>query len=269
MYQSELALAKQIAHQAGDIMRQYFDADQERQIKDDGTPLTIADTTINRLVIEELAKVFPDDIVIGEEESTGEYGMGRRWFCDPIDGTRAFTWGVPTAMFSLGLVVDGQPVLGVCYEPMLDKLYWAVEGEGSYCNDRSIKVSQLSLDDGVVATISSQYRLRRGASYMDALLDRQPRIDMAAFSGAVAKSVRVAEGRFVGYIEELVNPHDMAAVDVIVRQAGGKITDLDGQPLNYLMPFKGAIVSNSLVHDELVALSVTGSRDKYPQTGLA
>lgn len=270
MYTAELNLAKQIAHLAGDVMRQYFDADQGRQIKQDGTPLTIADTTINSMVIAELAKVFPDDIVIGEEESTGDYGMGRRWLCDPIDGTRAFTWGVPTAMFSLGLVVDGQPVVGVCYEPMLDKLYWAMVDEGAYCNDQPLKVNQQNLDDGILATISSQYRLRRKAAYMDALLDRQPRIDMAAFSGAVAKSVRVAEGRFVGYVEELVNPHDMAAVDIIINEAGGRITDLHGRPLNYLEGFKGAIVSNGIVHDELIAMCSTSSQaDKYPQTGTA
>ena len=94
-------------------MRQYFDIDQEGEWKDDGTPVTIADTAINRLVIERIVEAFPEDGVIGEEESNTEYGMGRKWFCDPIDGTKAYTWGVATAMFSLGLVVDGVPVAGV------------------------------------------------------------------------------------------------------------------------------------------------------------
>lgn len=257
MYQAELAIAKQISAQAGQIMRRYFDADQERQIKSDGTPLTVADTAINSLVIAELAKEFPDDIVIGEEESTGDYGMGRRWFCDPIDGTKGFTWGVPTAMFSLGLVVDGQPVMGVCYEPMLDKLYWAVVGEGAFCNNQPISVNDQTLATGILGTISSQYRLRRGAPYMDTLLDLEPRIDMAAFSGAVAKTVRVAEGRFVGYIEELVNGHDMAASHVIVTEAGGMISDLNGCPLDYSQPIRGAVVSNGVVHDQLISATKT------------
>lgn len=254
LYTAELTTAKAIAREAGQIMRRYFDGDQQREIKADGTPLTIADTTVNRLVIERLAAAFPADGVIGEEESTTEYGLGRKWFCDPIDGTKAFTWGVPTAMFSLGLVVDGQPVLGVAYEPMLDKLYWAEVGHGAFCNGQPLRVNNQTLETGILATISSQYRLRREAPYMDELLDRQPGIDMAAFSGAVAKCVRVAEGRFVGYIEELVNAHDMAAVQVMVTEAGGVVCGLDGQPLDYARPFRGAITSNAVVHEALVSL---------------
>ncbi len=251
----ELTLAKSIAHKAGDIMRQYFNGDQQRVIKSDGTPLTIADTTINTIAIKELANAFPDDIVIGEEESTGGYGMGRRWFCDPIDGTKAFTWGVPTAMFSLGLVVDGRPVMGVCYEPMLDQLYWAEAGHGAFRNGAQLQVNQLALEEGILATISSLYRIRREASYLDALLER--RIDTAVFSGAVAKCVRVAEGRFTGYIEELVNAHDMAAAELIVSEAGGRVTDLAGKALDYTKPFKGAVVSNREVHEELLRLVAT------------
>ncbi len=258
MYTAELNEAKRIAELAGTIMRHYFDGDQQREIKHDGTPLTIADTTINRMVVEELAAPFPNDVVIGEEGSTGEYGQGRRqWFCDPIDGTKAFTWGVPTAMFSLALVVDGAPVLGVCYEPMLDRLYWAVTGQGAFCNGQRIHVNDQTLKTGILGTISSHFRIRNEAPYFNELLKR--RVDMAAFSGAVAKCMRVAEGRFVGYIEELLNAHDIAASQVIVEEAGGKITDLNGETLDYTQPFKGAIASNGRIHDELVAI-VSSSR---------
>lgn len=257
--QAELDVATSIAREAGEIMRRYFDAGQERVIKNDGTPLTIADTAINRLVIERLGTHFPDDIVIGEEESTGEYGMGRRWLCDPIDGTKAFTWGVPTAMFSLALVIDGKPMLGVAYEPMLDKLYTAIDGQDALCNGNTLQVNHDSFESGIFATLSNQERIRRGASYLDELIDRK--VDMAAFSGAVAKSVRVAEGRFIGYVEEMVNPYDMAAVEVIVRQAGGMITDMNGKSLDYVNGFRGAVVSNGNIHDELIAI-ITRSRQQ-------
>ncbi len=255
-FERELEVARQVATKAGHIMRRYFDADQELIIKNDGTPLTIADTTINRLVIEELSREFPDDIVVGEEESTGSYGMGRRWLCDPIDGTKAFTWGVPTAMFSLALVVDGVPTVGVGYEPIRDKLYWAVRGHGAFLGDKQLRVNQEDLDGGLFATISSPERIKE-STFMTALIARNQR--MAVFSGAVAKSVGVAEGRFVGYMEEMVNPYDMAAVEVIVREAGGAISDLEGRDLDYINGFRGAIVSNGRTHDELVAL-VASSR---------
>ena len=252
MYKTEVEVAKSIALMAGDIMREYFWADQGREIKEDGTPLTIADTMINSVVIRELAEHFPNDIVIGEEESTGDYSMGRRWFCDPIDGTKAFTWGVPTAMFSLALVVDGKPVLGVCYEPMLDVLYYAVQGGRAYRNDDEIHVNIADLSTGILGTISSQWRIRNEASYLDPLLENHD--EMAAFSGAVAKIVRVAEGRFVGYIEELANAHDIAAAQVILEAAGGVITSLHGEPLDYSKPFKGIVSSNTIVHNELVTI---------------
>lgn len=254
----ELQVAKDIAAKAGSVMRQYFEGDQQRVKKADGSPVTVADITINRMVIEELAREFPEDIVIGEEESTGDYGMGRRWICDPIDGTKAFTWGTPTALFSLALVIDGEPVLGVCYEPIVGKLYWATKGGGAFCNGQPLRVNQDTLEDGILGTSSSHYRIRTQSPYLDELLKR--RIDMAAFSGAVAKAVRVAEGRFVGYIEELVNAHDIAASQVIVEEAGGKVTDLTGKRYDYTAPFRGTIVSNGIIHDELVNVVSPDSR---------
>lgn len=252
-YDNELQAAQSIAIMAGEIMRKYFYGGQNRTLKSDGSPVTIADTKINSMVIEELGKVFPNDGVIGEEESNSDYGMGRKWFCDPVDGTKAYTWGVPTAMFSLALVIDGVPVVGVGYEPMLDRMYHAVKGGGAYCNDQEISVNQSSLSDGIVAVPSSPFRIRRQAAYFDALLDKK--IEMAVYSGAVAKSTAVSDGRFVAYIEELGNAHDYAAVHVIVEEAGGKITTLNGRQHDYSKPFNGAVVSNGLVHDELIAMT--------------
>lgn len=251
MYKNELEVARSIAKQAGQIMRQYFYHDQQRQVKSDGTPLTIADTTINSLVIKELAKSFPDDIVIGEEESTGSYGMGRRWLCDPIDGTKAFTWGVPTAMFSLALVVDGRPVLGVCYEPMLDRMYWAVSGQGAFCNDTQLSVNSDGLDVGTVAVMSDASAIVGSHAIANMVAKG---VTTASFSGAVAKAVRISEGRFVGYVDERVNPYDMAAVDIIVTESGGSITNKDGDLLDYSQDFKGAVVSNGVVHDNILSI---------------
>lgn len=248
----ELRVAKEIALKAGEIMRRYFYADQEKVIKDDGTPLTIADTTINRMVIEELAKEFPEDGVIGEEESTTSYGMGRKWFCDPIDGTKAYTWGVPTAMFSLGLVVDGAPKAGVAYDPFLDLMYFAEAGKGVFCNDQPIHVSDQSLTEGTVAITSGAKEIRQNHPYLNRLIDSAG--STAVFSGAVYKSCLVARGKFVGYALPFLNAHDMAAVHVIIEEAGGKVTDLIGNPLDYSKPLKGAVASNSTAHDELVGI---------------
>lgn len=251
MMTDELETARKIATKAGRIMRHYFYSDQEIKTKPDGTPVTIADTTINHMVIEELAKAFPADDVIGEEESTGEYGMGRKWFCDPIDGTKAYTWGVPTAMFSLALVIDGRPVIGVAYDPFLDEMFWAIKGEGSYRNTIKLQVNNHKLTDGILAIASSPSEIRERLRFIDGFVRSQR---LATYSGAVHKASRVAQGNFVGYIERHVGAHDMAAVDLIVHEAGGTVTDYDGKLLDYRRPFRGAVVSNSVAQEELLTL---------------
>ena len=257
-WQKELEIAKSIAYEAGIIMRQYFDGDQEGEWKADGTPVTIADKTINRLVIERLAEAFPEDGVVGEEESTAEYGMGRRWLCDPIDGTKAYTWGIATAMFSLALVIDGIPMVGVAYNPFLDHLYFATQGGGAYRNDEHIHVSSLSLKEGIIAVTSNLAKVVEGNVLINNLVEQGART--ASFSGAVCKSVLVASGRFVGYAEDMVGPYEMAAAHVILEEAGGKLTDMQGEKLTYDKSFQGAIVSNGVVHDELVHLASDASK---------
>ncbi|MDB5186384.1 MAG: inositol monophosphatase/fructose,6-bisphosphatase family protein [Candidatus Saccharibacteria bacterium] len=253
-YDRDLTVATEIAYMAGNIMLQYFDGDQQKVIKHDGSPVTIADTLINTMVIERLAVAFPDDGVIGEEESSEDTNQERVWLCDPIDGTKAYVWGTPTAMFSLALVVSGKPIVGVAYDPFLKRLYTGIVGQGSFCNGEKLQVSPDTLETGIVAASSSLDRLMNNPpSYILELVKRK--IQTATFSGAVYKASLVARGKFVGYIEEKVGPHDMAAVQVIVEEAGGKITGLDGRKLDYRTPFKGAITSNGLVHDELVRLT--------------
>lgn len=249
MYEDELRIAKNIAKLAGDIMLEYFDGDQQLDHKADGSVVTIADTKINSLVIEELSKHFNDG-VIGEEESTTEYGLGRKWFCDPIDGTKAFVIGVPTAMFSLALVIDGKPTMGVAYDPFLDRLYWATREEGSYCNDKKLQVANKDIAGNYIMVTSNVEKTLEEASQVKKLAELKAKA--TSLPGAVFKSCLVALGRAVGYVEAEVNAHDMAAVEVIVEEAGGLVTGYDGKKLDYSKPFKGAVVSNSKIHTEFI-----------------
>lgn len=248
----ELEAAKEIARQAGAIMLRYFDADGAVERKADDSPVTKADLEINRLVIAELGKQF-DDGVVGEEESTAEYGMGRRWICDPIDGTRAFTWGLPTAMFSLGLVVDGKSVVGVAYDPFLNRLYEAVAGGGSFCNGEAIHVSSHGIVGGTIGVSSSPEKIIKNPSQtvlISNLIEKGARL--ASFSGSVYRACLIARGKLEGYVEKNINTHDLAAVEVIVNEAGGKLTDFEGKPLDYSRAFKGAVISNNVAHQDLL-----------------
>lgn len=248
-FTKELEIATAIARSAGAIMLKYFDEDQKVEIKEDDSQVTIADKLINSLVIQELSQAFPDDGVIGEEESNTVYGAGRKWFCDPIDGTAGYIWGTPTAMFSLGLVIDGKPVMGVTYDPFLKKMYTGVTGKKSLCNDRPLSVSDLDLKSGIFA-VSGSVRSLPSRKYFQRMIDDN--IRMATFSGAVYKYCLVAKGKLVGYVEHGVNAHDTAASQVILEGAGGRMTSIDGKDLDYTKRFKGAIASNGISHEEIV-----------------
>lgn len=250
-YAKELKVAKKIAKKAGKIMLKYFDADQSVEVKADKSVVTIADKLINDMTIKELAKAFPNDGVIGEEQSTSTYGMGRKWFCDPIDGTSGYVWGTPTAMFSLGLVIDGVPVFGAAHDPFLDRFYYGIKGKGSYCNGKKLQVSDKDIDGSYFAASGSVKHLIT-RKYIPVLRDLGVRF--ACFSGAVNKSCLIAKGKFVAYVEEGVNAHDVAAVHVIVEEAGGKVTDTKGGQLDYSKPVKGAVVTNGRVHDRILQI---------------
>ena len=250
-YTKELEVAKKIAKLAGEIMLKYFDGEQGVVMKDDKSPVTKADMEINDLVIEELEKIFPEDGIVGEEKSTASYGQGRRWICDPLDGTAGYTWGIPTAMFSLGLAIDGRPVLGVVYDPFLDRLYEGVSEQGSFCNGVKLQVSDNNLEDGKVAVTSNPVKIKN-LKYIDEFDNKGTQL--RTLNGAVYKSCLVAKGKFEGYVEHGVGPHDMIAVQVIIEEAGGKVTGVKGETLDYSVPFKGAIVSNGKVHNEIVEI---------------
>ena len=146
--QEWLDFAKSVAHEAGDIMQKYFGKKPDAHFKADNTIVTVADEEINQLVIKRVAERYPAHDIDGEEASARR-GSDYVWVCDPIDGTAPFAMDLPVSVFSLALVIDGRPEIGVIYAPFSNHLYWAVRGQGAYLNSRPIHVSQDSLDDRV------------------------------------------------------------------------------------------------------------------------
>lgn len=249
-YEKELEFAKNMAREAGEIMLKYFDANQKTEFKEDNSPVTIADKMINSLVIEKLTIAFPEDGVIGEEESNTEYGMGRKWFCDPIDGTNAYVLGLPTAMFSLALIVDGKPVVGIAYSPFLNKMYSGVKGEKSLCNDEIISVSDLDLRQGVVGISGSKVKAFIGHDYFNKMM--ADKVNFSCITGTVFKVCLVACGKLAACAGFGVSPHDVAAVQVILEGSGGIMTTPDGTELDYSNHFSGALISNKASRDQLI-----------------
>jgi fructose-1,6-bisphosphatase/inositol monophosphatase family enzyme len=254
-YEAELAFAKKLATQCGAIMRDLFTAGLAREWKEDGTPLTVADTRINALVIESVRQAFPEHGVLGEEESSN-IGAQMLWVCDPVDGTMPFSHGLPISTFSLALVEDGVPRLGVVYDPFMDRLFWAAQGRGAFLNGKRLQVSgQATLQNALIDTegfpsVSPVLPLTKA---FEGVLHAQGAKTVSLWS-AILPTALIAAGQFTAALFNVNKPEDPAAVKVIVEEAGGKVTDLFGNEQRYDGKTKGYIASNGHVHGQLVDL---------------
>ena len=126
-------------------MIKYFNQNNGASYKGDKTIVTTADTEINSYLIKKLKEKYPTHAVDGEEEQEGKSNFV--WVCDPVDGTAMYARHIPVAVFSLALVIDGSPCVGVVYDPFTDSLYSAIKGEGAYKNNEKISVNKYALDD--------------------------------------------------------------------------------------------------------------------------
>jgi myo-inositol-1(or 4)-monophosphatase len=248
-----LEFAKKLAREAAEIMTQYFDADDKKvELKANASQVTIADKLINQLVIDQVAAKFPSHGVLAEEGSRHE-DRKELWVCDPIDGTKGFILGIPTAMFSLAFVVNGRPEVAVMLDPFHDRLYTALRGKGAWANDIALHVSKHATLKGAHIVGPASYKeLKDRRTFFDRLLEVGA--SQLSVPGAVFRSSLVAGGGIEAHLFPGRSAHDIAAAKLVVEEAGGKVTDLYGKEQRYDGRIYGAIISNGHLHDELVKL---------------
>ncbi len=250
--QELLDFATSLAHEAGEIMRRYYQSNEKGiETKADKSPVTAADKEINDLLITRVAQIYPDHGVLGEEASTVTAIHKDVWVCDPIDGTAAFILGLPTAMFSLAFVQDGQSIVGVAYDPFEERLFTAIKGQGAFCNGQPIHVDPRGIQGAMVAGPSMASGVLHDQELYRDLIAQGATIPM--FPGNVFKCALIAQGKLHGRIFGGPGAHDIAAIKVIVEEAGGKVTDLEGNEQRYDRAINGAIISNGVIHPQLVA----------------
>lgn len=252
--QERLKFATDLAYQAGEIMLKYFQIGVAKEDKADGSPVTVADREVNELVIEEVKKHYPNDGVLGEEASYKKDNAEYLWVCDPIDGTIPYTFGLPVSKFSLALVKDGQPVIGIIYDPFEKQLYHAVKNNGAYLNDTKLSVSAAkTLKEGKYLSFANHSLPFYDGGDLARETHKQKLFNLILLC-FTAEAMLIASGQTIGCFMGYPTAHDLAAVKVIVEEAGGKVTDLFGNEQRYDQPIKGGIVSNGLVHEELIKL---------------
>jgi myo-inositol-1(or 4)-monophosphatase len=257
--------AVEIALQAGSLLRFYFERRVRFELKGEHDLVTEADRASEKFIVEQLTAQFPGHAVVAEEGGGHESSSEFRWYVDPLDGTTNFAHGYPIWNVTLSLEKAGELVLGVIFDPNRDELFACEKGGGAYLNGRRIHVSKAQrIDDSLFST---GFPSRR--RHLDVNIHFYYQLAMASHGvrrgGAAALDLAyVACGRLDGYWEFGLSPWDMAAGKLLVTEAGGVCTDMNGAPHTLRSPH--IQTDNGLIHDEVVTLFSQIFRGDYGQS---
>lgn len=231
-FEREVEVARLLAEEAGAVAADYQRRGVEAEEKADESPVTAADKACERLIVERIAREFPEDGVLGEEGANRESRNGRKWIIDPIDGTRDFVRGIPLWSVLIGLEQDGEIVAGVAYSPRQNYLLSASKGGGAWANGRRLHVSQKSSPSDAVLSFNGFNK--KGVERFEAKLLPWVRRFWAVRSlGGSMDAMLVAEGAADVSIDPVAAPWDVAPLKILVEEAGGKFGSFDGKNTIY------------------------------------
>ena len=265
-YDLELSVALELAREAGAVILDLYEGPldiQQKTSANDREPVTQADTLANEIIVQRLGREFPHDGILAEEsvDTVRRLGKSRVWMIDPLDGTTGFIDGNGDFAVQIGLTENGQCVLGVVYQPLTGVLYRAVRGGGTW-----IERPEFAPEKAQVSDHSEISTMRLAASRSH----RSPRMDTVVEAFGLKEEIRRGSvGIKVGLIVERqcdlyvhLSPRtkqwDTCAPEIILREAGGTITDLFGRPLSYnqaeVQNRNGVVASNGAAHARIIEL---------------
>ena len=254
----DLELAIRAARAAGAVTLENFGGEHEVTHKSPDQPLTPSDLAANDAISGVLRAARPAYGWLSEEtvDDAARLRCDRVWLVDPIDGTRSFIAGYPEYAVSIGLVERGEVVLGVVYVPPLDELYWAVAGEGARRSRRGADAERLRIPASgaerrpVLAASRSEIRRGEFAAFVE--------WDILPTGSTAYKLARVAGGEADGFVSRGTKSEwDVCAADLLVREAGGVVSDIRGERYRYnreVPEVSGAVAGTARVHEELLRM---------------
>lgn len=250
---NDLELATQVARIGGAVVRDGFDRGVPADYKRRFDPVTEIDRRADEAILAVLRSERPDDGILSEETG-GETTAGRHWIVDPLDGTVNFVHGIPQVSVSIAMYEGTTGVVGVIFDPLREELFSAASGGGAHLNGRTIAVStESTLEKSVVATGFPYDHGQYAAGYaatLGAVLEHVNGI--RRFGSAALDLAWVAAGRYEGYWELGIAPWDQAAGIVIVREAGGIVTEPGGDDSIPRSPM--VVATNGLIHGSLLSI---------------
>jgi len=251
----EIERLKTIAREAGEIVRDGYRSHKSVRHKGVVDLVTQYDIAAEAYLLKALKESFPDHTLVGEESYTGGYALERAVYIDPIDGTTNFIHGIPHLAVSLGVWEAETPVMAVVYNPILDELFWAEKGAGAWLADQKLHVTEdRPLQQSLIATGFPYAKVNRGPEYrwvVEAFAALLPQIqDIRRLGAAAIDLAYLAQGRFGAFYEIDLMPWDVAAGILLVQEAGGIVSNLEGRP--YRFGDKGIVAGAPGIHRELL-----------------
>ena len=247
---AELAFAWELADLADEVsMRHFRSTALVVEEKPDFTEVTIADRETETAVRARLARERPGDGILGEEHGTIVSDNGARWIIDPIDGTSNYVRGVPIWATLIALQIDERSVVGVVSAPAMRNRWWAALGCGAFADGRALHVSAVhSIEHAFLSYSEGPWSATGRRAAIDGL---RSSVGRQRALGDFWQHMLVAEGAIDVAAEAIVSLWDLAAIQIIVEEAGGRFTDLDGTPDPAL---GSALSTNGLLHDEVLGM---------------
>ena len=260
-----LAAAKEAAREAGAILLSEHARPQKISYKGEVDLVTETDRRSEAEIVARLRREFPDHAIVAEEGSGGAAGASRYvWHVDPLDGTTNFAHGYPCFAVSIALLEDGEPMIGVVFNPVTNEFFFASRGQGAYLNEKPIRVSSVErLATSLVATGFPTHK-RTDSLNIHYYWEFTLRSHGVRRDGSASLDLcSVACGRFEAFWEFGLKSWDTAAGMLLVAEAGGKVTDLSGGP--YKAGGPSLLVSNGRVHAEIqkVAAEIAARPAKF------
>lgn len=260
-----LEKAIEIAREAGALLSHYYERNIGFELKGEHDLVTEADRNSEALVVERLKTAFPSHSVLGEEGGLRESSSEYCWYVDPLDGTTNFAHRYPVFNVTLALERAGELIAGVIFDPTRQEMFSAELGGGAFLNGRRISVSKVvRLEDSLLST---GFPSRKRHQSVNVHFFHQAAMVTHGVRRGGAAAIDLAYtacGRLDGFWEFGLNPWDMAAGLLMIREAGGRTTDMRGAPSALRAPHLA--VSNGLIHDEMLSLfgDVFAGRYRYP-----
>lgn len=231
-FEHEVQIAQFLAQEAGALALDYQRKGVLAELKLDESPVTAADRACEKLIVEGIAREFPDDGVLGEEGANRPSHNGRKWIIDPIDGTRDFVRGIPLWAVLIGLEQDGKIVAAAAHSPGQGLLLSAAQGAGAWCGNQRLRICNQS--DPSQAVLSFNGFNKAGvSSFAERLLPWVGRFWAVRSLGGAVDAMLLAQGKADVWIEPNAAPWDLAPLKLLVEEAGGHFASFTGENTIY------------------------------------